>query len=100
MAVLTKEEFMKRINERIGEDNSDEAIAFMEDMTDTYDDMSNKLSDTTDWKQKYEENDTAWRNKYRERFSSPSENDGHEGTGNQDEPPVPMTYEELFTKEG
>ena len=99
MSVLSKEEFMNRINERIGEDTSDEAIAFMEDMSDTYNDMSSKLSDTTDWKQKYEENDTAWRNKYRERFTS-SNDDSHEGVGTPDEPPTPMTYEDLFTKEG
>ena len=35
MAVLSKEDFLSRINERIGEDNSDEAIEFMEDMSDT-----------------------------------------------------------------
>ena len=43
MAVLAKEDFLSRINERIGEDNSDEAIEFMEDMTDTYNDMESAL---------------------------------------------------------
>lgn len=99
MAVLSKEEFMASINSRIGEDNSDEALTFIENMSDTYDDMASKLADTTDWKQKYEENDAEWRNKYRERFSTPSET-GHTDEGAKDEPSSPMTYEDLFTKEG
>lgn len=100
MAILNKEEYLARINERIGEDTSDEALAFMEDMSDTYDDMASKLNDTTDWKQKYEENDTAWRNKYRERFSAPSDNDGVQGDDPTETHTSPLTYDDLFTKEG
>lgn len=96
MAVLTKEEFMSRISDRLGDDNSDEAIAFMEDMSDTYNDMSTKLNDTTDWKKKYEENDAEWRNKYRERFTS-NDDTSHNDDGTEDEPPTPMTYDDLFT---
>lgn len=99
MAILSKDEFLSRINERIGEDNSDEAIAFMEDMSDTYDDMSSRLSDSTDWKKKYEENDKAWRDKYKERFTSGS--DSNAGSGkDDDERPAPKTFDDLFTKEG
>lgn len=98
MSVLDKEAFMNRLKERIGDDNSDEAVAFIEDMTDTFDDMSNKLSDTTDWKQKYEENDTMWRNKYRERFFTGVEEhvgDNHDNFSD-DTPEKPTTFEELF----
>ena len=45
MAVLSKEDFLSRINERIAEDNSDEANKFMEDMSDTYNDMASKITD-------------------------------------------------------
>lgn len=103
MAILTKEEFIKRVNERIGDDTSDEAIAYLEDMTDTINDLSEKTSDSTDWKKKYEENDKAWREKYRERFNGTSgnenNNDGSDNNDDIDEPPAPKTFDELFAKE-
>ena len=66
--VKTKEDILKAIKDRIGEDTSDEAIAFLEDITDTLNDYENKTKDNTDWKAKYEENDKTWRSKYRDRF--------------------------------
>ena len=38
--VLTKEEFLTNIKERIGENPTDEDISFVEDMTDTIDSLS------------------------------------------------------------
>lgn len=103
MAILTKEDFIKRVNEKIGDDTSDEAIAFLEDMTDTINDLSEKSSDSTDWKKKYEDNDKAWREKYRERFNGTSSNDKNGGSDDteddNDEPPAPKTFNELFAKE-
>lgn len=99
MAVLTKEDFLSRINERIGEDNSDEAIAFMEDMCDTYEYMASKITDSTDWKKKYEDNDKAWRDKYKERFTSSHHEDDDLG-GDDDNTPSPKTFDDLFKKEG
>lgn len=71
MAIVTRDDLFARLNERIGEDNSDEALALIEDFSDTFDSLS--VADTEDWKSKYEENDKAWREKYRARFMSPSE---------------------------
>lgn len=70
MAVLSKEEFMNRLQERIGEDTSDEAMTFIEDMTDTFNDMETRSNDNNDseWKQKYDELDKSWRKKYKDRF--------------------------------
>ena len=70
MAVLNKEEFMKRLQERIGEDTSDEAMTFIEDMTDTFNDMETRSNGQSDeeWKTKYEELDKSWREKYKARF--------------------------------
>lgn len=99
MAVLSKEDFLSRIKERIGDDNSDEAIAFMEDMSDTYEDMANKVTDSTDWKKKYEENDKAWRDKYKERFTS-SHNEDEDLSDNDNDTPPPKTFDDLFKKEG
>lgn len=67
--VLNREDFLKRIKEKIGDDTSDESISFIEDMTDTFDSFSTK--ETEDWKKKYEENDRDWREKYTKRFFSP-----------------------------
>lgn len=70
MAVLSKEEFMNRLKEHIGDDTSDEAMTFIEDMTDTFNDMETRSSGNSNeqWKQKYDELDKSWRKKYKDRF--------------------------------
>lgn len=69
MAVKTIDEIMTKLRERIGEDDSDEAIEFIEDILDTFESFSN----AEDWKTKYEENDKKWREKYRDRFFTSKE---------------------------
>lgn len=68
MAVISGEDLLKRISERIGEDNSDEALSLLEDASDTIKDFEER--DSEDWKEKYEENDAKWRKKYRDRFEN------------------------------
>ena len=68
MAVISKEDLLKRISESIGEDNSDEALSLLEDVSDTIADFERR--DSEDWKTKYEENDAEWRKKYRDRFEN------------------------------
>lgn len=70
MAVKTREELMNEIKEKFKDDTSDETLAFLGDITDTFDDFDKKAKDSTDWKQKYEDNDKQWRDKYKERFFS------------------------------
>ena len=65
MAVLSFDELIAKIKTKIGEDTSDESIALLEDVTDTF----NANNDGEDWKTKYEENDKEWRKKYIDRFS-------------------------------
>ena len=36
MAVITKEEFIKKLHDYVGDDTSEKALDFIEDMTDTY----------------------------------------------------------------
>ena len=68
MAVLEREKFFEAVQGRIGEDTSDEAITFIEDMTDTYNDLEAKAAgDGVDWKQRYEELDEKWKKKYSQR---------------------------------
>ncbi len=94
MAIRTKEEILESIRTRIGDDTSDEALALVEDVSDTMDSLSN--AENEDWKTKYEENDAAWRQKYRDRFynSDKPDNDEPEESARQI-----RTFEDLFKKE-
>lgn len=97
--VKTKDELLNILKERIGEDTSDEALAFIEDITDTITDFEKRADgDGVDWKKKYEDNDAEWRAKYKERFFSgelakedkmPEEPEGAEE-------PEKLTYDNLF----
>ena len=52
--VLNKDEFMSRIKASIGEDMSDDNVRFIEDMSDTYDDLASRTVDTSaEWEEKY-----------------------------------------------
>lgn len=101
MAVLSKEEFMSRLQERIGEDTSDEAMTFIEDMTDTFNDMETRSSGNNDseWKQKYDELDKSWRKKYKDRFFN-SETNSADVKEEQEEDVIDdakeKTYADLF----
>lgn len=96
--VKTKEEILEQIKTRLGEDTSDEALSFIEDITDTLTDYETKTNDTTDWKQKYEDNDKQWRERYKERFFS-GENPEEEEEEEQAEIEPPLSFDDLFKKE-
>lgn len=66
MAIKTKDELIQSLNAVLGDNASDEALALMEDVSDTLDEKAAK--DAVDWEQKYKENDAAWRTRYRDRF--------------------------------
>ena len=95
MAVKTREEILSAVKARLGEQNDDETIKFLEDITDTLSDFETKAKgDGTDWKTKYEENDTEWRKKYTERFYS---SDPEPEPPKPDDTKKPKTFAELFT---
>ena len=101
MSVLPKDEFFAKIQERIGDEASEESIAFLEDMTDTYNDLEKKANgDGTDWEQKYRENDAAWRKKYQARFfhggNNSSPNFGSSGCDDNEYIPENITMDDLF----
>ena len=58
------EELLESAKNILGENASDEALAFIEDITDSY------SKPEVDWEAKYKENDALWRQKYRDRFYS------------------------------
>lgn len=95
--IKTKDQLLEAIKERIGDDVSDEALAFIEDATDTLNDMSVRANgDGTDWKKKYEDNDAEWRQKYRDRFFHGAAAD--EDTEDDDKPKT-YRYDDLFKEE-
>ena len=97
MAVKTKEEILTAVKTRVGEQNDDDTIAFIEDITDTLSDLETKAQgDGTDWKSKYEENDAEWRKRYTERFYSSDPEDAPPDDP-EDDPPKPKTFADLFT---
>lgn len=62
------DEIMESIKQRLGDDTSDEALSFIEDISDTLKSFEGNNTDNEDWKKKYEDNDKMWREKYKERF--------------------------------
>ena len=99
MAILKKEEFLSKLHDKFGADNSEESINFVEDMVDTYNDLETRTKgDGVDWKKKYEENDAAWLKRYQHRFFSggsmnpPKPDEG----GDEDDKSATITIKDLF----
>lgn len=93
MAIKSIDEIMGAIRARVGDDTSDEAIALVEDVSDTL----NSLSTGEDWKKKYEDNDAEWRKKYRDRFFNPDK--PVDIDPEPDPEPERLTFEKLFKEE-
>lgn len=68
MAVLTRDELMKILQEKLTADDDD--LKILENITDTFNSMEN--TENEDWKKKYEDNDKQWRERYKARFAEPS----------------------------
>lgn len=96
--VKSKEDIIASITAHMGEDMSDEAIALIEDVSDTLSDLEAKSSTQEDWKSKYEENDKQWRTKYRERFLQPHVQEDEEEY-EEEEFHEMKTYSDLFITE-
>lgn len=99
MAVRPIEEILESVKTRVGDSTENADIEFIEDISDTLNDLISKASGQEDWKTKYEENDKAWREKYKERFFSTEENEKDELEDNKDiemKDKKPKTYAELF----
>lgn len=95
MAVKSKAEILELIKARVGDDTSDEALAIIEDVTDTLDDYEARIADSGDWKARYEQNDAEWRQKYRDRFFQPAA----EPEPEPEEVEEKTTFEDLFEEE-
>lgn len=100
--VLSREDLIGRIRDRIGDGIEDADISLMEDIADTYDDLKERAGDGENWREKYDELDRTWRQKYIDRFNGKVESDADfvEEPDDADETileyEAPKTYEELF----
>ena len=97
MAVLSREDLMKRLNEALGEDAD---VSIMEDVADTYDAVADH-SDADEWERRYNENEAAWRKRYRDRFESGTPDpDGKDPEDDSQEEEIKVkTFDELFVNE-
>lgn len=100
MAIRKKDEILEAIKGRLGDDTSDEALGFIEDVTDTLNDLEDRTRDTKNWKEKYETNDKEWRQRYRDRFFG-SEEDIKEDFEEKEEKETdkPKSFMDLFKTE-
>lgn len=86
----TKDELLENAKTLLGENISDEALAFLEDISDTI------TTPEVDWEQKYNENDAAWRQKYRDRFYSDVKPEEEEYEKDDPLPNKKIKFEDLF----
>ena len=98
MAVRTIEEILESVKTRVGDSTEDADLEFIEDVSDTLNDLQLKSVGQEDWKKKYEENDKSWREKYKERFFSTSANEKEEIEDNKGikMEEKPKTFSDLF----
>ena len=109
MAVLSKKEILEQVKTIVGENTDDTTLKFLEDISDTMDDLETKAKgDGEDWKTKYDNLDKEWRTKYQERFFNGSSEDDKDEPENdltkpqdlpeEEEDNSPKHFEDLFTE--
>lgn len=97
MAVVNKDTIMERLRENFNDNDSDDVLGLLEDVTDTLNDYQSRLEENGDWKERYEQNDREWRQKYKDRFfNNDPELDPEPEPDKDPEQATPTTFEELF----
>lgn len=97
MAVVNKDTIMERLRENFNDNDSDDVLGLLEDVTDTLNDYQSRLEENGDWKERYEQNDREWRQKYKDRFFNNDPEPDPESEPDKDpEQATPTTFEELF----
>lgn len=99
MPVLERDKYFDRVHKVIGNDTSDEAISFLEDMTDTYNELEKKSKGNgEDWEKKYHELDESWKAKYRHRFLNSDGGYCGPDEKEKEQEVKEVTIDDLFTK--
>ena len=92
MAVKTKEEIMNQLNQIIGDNDSDEVLGFMTDISDTLGDNS-AAQRVSQLEQQLIDKDKEWRKRYKDAFFSKPD----DSLDDDDDDKTPRTFEDLFT---
>lgn len=106
MAILSKEDYMKKLHERIGTATDDDSIAFVEDMSDTFNDLERRANDKSnvDWEKRCKEVDASWRARYMHRFQTGFDNMTANDIDNENEDktkrPEDVKIDDLFVEKG
>ena len=97
MSVLSRDDYFNTIQSIAGTDTSDRMLSFIEDMTDTYNDLEHRASgDGVDWEQRYHELDESWKAKYKQRFFSGGGTSVVPHNEPPEEKPKDIDYDDLF----
>lgn len=93
MPIMDRAAFAAKIQEWVGDRTDDETLAAVENIMNTYDELS---TGDDSWKEKYEENDKAWRKKYRDAFFSGAPEKEEEEREEHREEKLDIKIEDLF----
>lgn len=100
---MTLEEFITIVHDFIGDDTSERALKFVDDVTNAFNSaVSSTSSDNEDWHKKYDELNEAWRKKYMHRFFNGDvnfDNDSSDDDEIHETTAETITTEDLFDKE-
>ena len=103
MAVLTREQFMEKLNTLTDGKTDDDTLSMIQDFSDTFNSLEEK-EDVEAVREEYEEKlktlDDTWRNKYRDAFFNGAEEKKDEEEEEEEEKEEPHKYEDLFKEEG
>ena len=91
MIIASREDYIKRVSEYVGDRSEDADLSFIEDMSDTYDSISTQSAEI----ERLRAENADLRQKYKERFSSGSRPQEEEKQEEVEELPK-RTFEDLF----
>lgn len=99
--VRTREEILNSLRSVLGEENNDDALSLLEDVTDTITELETKATGSINVKEtpEYKELEETWRKRYRDRFFAAVDDDPDDpdDKGNPQEDNSPKTFDQLFT---
>lgn len=107
MAVMEIKELIKLVTDKFGETPDDDALSIIENISDTFNDLSGKVN--TEWdkekarlEQAVIDKDNEWRKKYTERFLTGDNSDDKNvgADSHEDDKPkeTEITIDDLFTE--
>lgn len=97
MAYKNKDEFMGAVGTFVGERTDDDALNFIKEMSETFDEVEARGNDTVE--QRIKEVEDTWRQKYRDAFFTPSKDTDIIEVDEEIETKTPRTFEDLFSSE-